>query len=199
MTFMDKQKAIADIIAAALPIIPFEGWSMPALEQAAEKSGYKKTDVIRVFPGGAIDAVDAFSALGDAALHEALKSYSLSTMKIRERIATAVRIRISLNDPYREAVRKAIAVHAMPFYALRGLRALYHTVDTIWREVGDISTDTSFFTKRMTLAAVYSSTLLHWLDDKSPDHKASWTFLDRRIEDIMKLGKITQRLLGRRA
>ncbi len=149
---------------------------------------------MRVFPGGAIDAVDAFSALGDAALVEALATHPLSSMKIRERIALAVRLRIALNDPYREAVRKAVAMHALPFYALRGLRALYNTVDTIWREIGDISTDTSFYTKRMSLAGVYSSTLLFWLDDKSPNCEASWAFLDRRIDNVMQIGKLRKKL-----
>lgn len=196
---MDKQKAKADIIAAALPIVPFEGWSDAALKQAAWNAGYQESDIVRVFPNGAIDAVDAFSAIGDAGLVEALKAEPLSTMKIRERIALAVRLRISLNTPYREAVRKAVALHALPFFALQGLRALYNTVDTIWREIGDTSTDTSFYTKRLSLAGVYSSTLLHWLDDKSPAGEASWAFLDRRIENVMKIGKLRQKLFFRRA
>jgi ubiquinone biosynthesis protein COQ9 len=194
---MDKEKAKADIIAAALPIVPFEGWSMDTLRQAAQNAGYEASDVVRIFPGGAIDALDAFSALGDAALAEALAAQPLQAMKYRERVATAVRLRLSLNDPYREAVRKAVAMHALPFYALRGLRALYNTVDTIWRDIGDTSTNTSFFTKRLSLAGVYSSTLLYWIDDKSPDHEASWAFLERRIDNVMTLGKLRKNLLGK--
>jgi ubiquinone biosynthesis protein COQ9 len=194
---MDKQKAIADIIAAALPIVPFEGWSMSTLRQAAWDAGYQESDVVRVFPGGAIDAVDAFSALGDAAFVEAFATQPLGEMKYRERVATAVRLRLSINAPYREAVRKAVATHAMPFYALRGLRALYNTIDTLWREVGDTSTDTSFYTKRLSLAGVYSSTLLFWLDDKSPQHEASWAFLERRIDNVMQLGKLKRNLFFR--
>jgi ubiquinone biosynthesis protein COQ9 len=37
------------------------------------------------------------------------------------------------------------------------------------------------------LAAVYASTLLVWLDDKSPGKEQSWEFLDRRIGDVMKV------------
>lgn len=195
---MDKEKAAADIIAAALPIVPFEGWTMAALSQAAQDAGYKRTDVIRVFPGGAIDAADLFSRLSDARMLKELEGYSLETMKIRQRIATAVRIRISVHETHREALRKTVAMHAMPFYAARGLRCLYDTVDAVWRACGDTATDFNFYTKRLTLAGVYASTLLHWLDDKSAGHAESWDFLDRRIEDVMKIEKIKGELLGAR-
>lgn len=193
---MDKPRARADIIAEALPIVPFEGWTLPALQHAAEKVGYKRTDVIRLFPGGAIDAVDEFSRIGDDAMLIALKDSGLETMKIRDRIATAVRIRISLNASHREAVRKAAAMHAMPFYALRGLRALYNTVDAIWYAVGDNSMDFSFYTRRLSLAGVYSATLLCWLDDKSPNGSDSWKFLDRRLQDVLAVGKLKNKLFA---
>lgn len=186
---MDKAQAAIAIIEKALPSVPFDGWSMATLQNAAVAAGYKRTDVIRIFPGGAIDAVDAFIQQGDARLLETLQGYNLETMKIRERVATAVRLRISGDETHREAVRKATALEAMPFNAHRALRNLYQTVDTIWYAIGDTSTDFNFYTKRMMLAAVYASTLLYWLDDKSPGFTATWEFLDRRIENVMTIEK----------
>jgi ubiquinone biosynthesis protein COQ9 len=187
---MDKRTAAHAIISAALPLVPFEGWTFSTLQKAAEEAGYKKTDAIRVFPGGAIEAVDTFSSLSDHAMLQALEDYSLGTMRVRERISTIVRIRLIINAPYREAVRKVVALHAMPLYAAHGLKSLYQTVDTIWHAAGDTATDTNFYTKRLSLAAVYTSTLLHWLDDKTPGQEASWMFLERRIDNVMQIGKI---------
>lgn len=192
---MDKETAAFDIIASALPIAPFDGWNLRTLQQAAEEAGYKRTDVIRVFPGGAIEAADMFSRLSDQKMAEEMQRYHLDTMKFRERIATAVKIRISMLAPCREAVRKIVALQAMPFYLHHGLRCLYNTVDTIWYAVGDNSTDFSFYTRRLSLAGVYSSTLLYWLDDKSAGGQASWAFLDRRIQDVMNIGKFKNKLL----
>ncbi len=189
---MDKQKAAHDIIAQLLPRVPFDGWNQAALNAAAVAAGYKKTDAVRVFPGGAIDAVDFFSRQCDAAMLEALATYHLATMKIRQRIAAAVRLRLELQMPHREALRKAAALYALPLYAHRGLAGLYRTVDDIWHACGDTSTDFNFYTKRLLLAAVYSSTLLYWLDDKSPACEASWSFLDRRIADVMQIEKAKQ-------
>jgi ubiquinone biosynthesis protein COQ9 len=186
---MDKVKASTEIISHALPLIPFDGWNIQTLGKAAIKAGYKKTDVVRVFSGGAIEAVDAYSRMADNQMLEALSHYHLDNMKIRTRIATAVRLRLELQTPNREAIRRAVAMHSLPFYAHRGLRALYETVDNIWYGIDDSSTDFNFYSKRLTLAAVYSSTLLVWLDDDSIGQEYSWTFLDRRIENVMKIEK----------
>jgi ubiquinone biosynthesis protein COQ9 len=189
---MDKQQAAADIINEALPSIPFEGWNQQTLKNAAVKAGYKKTDVIRVFQGGAVEAAEMFMRSYDRAMEDALQGYYLDKMKIRERISTAVRVKLDLMEPNREAVRKAIALLSLPFYMNRSLRLLYETVDSVWYAVGDNSTDFNFYTKRLTLAAVYSSTLLFWLDDKSPGCSNTWAFLDRRIADIMTIEKVKQ-------
>ena len=60
----------------------------------------------------------------------------------------------------------------------------------MWYAAGDTSTDFNFYTKRATLAGVYSSTLLYWLNDRSPGGEATWGFLDRRIDDVMKIEKL---------
>lgn len=191
---MDKAKAASDIVACALPLVPFEGWNQKTLGKAALVAGYKKTDVIRVFPGGAIDAADHYCTLADAQMAEAMANYHLEGMKIRERITRAVRLRLELQTPHREAVRAVRALHTLPFHAHRGLKTLYRTTDAIWHSIGDSSTDFNFYTKRLTLAAVYSSTLLIWLDDHSPGQQDSWEFLDRRIEDVMRIEKAKSRL-----
>lgn len=186
---MDKIKASEEIIMNALPLVPFDGWNMQTLGKAAIAAGYKKTDAVRVFSGGAIEAVDAYSRLADRQMLEALANYHMDNMKIRAKIALAVRLRLELQTPHREAMRRAAAMHALPFYTHRGLRALYETVDNIWYAIGDTSTDFNFYSKRLTLAAVYSSTLITWLNDNSIGKEASWEFLDRRIAEVMQIEK----------
>ncbi len=119
-------------------------------------------------------------------------SYHLETMKIRERIATCIHVRLQVMEPHREALRKTLALQALPFYAHRALKHLYATVDTMWYAAGDNSTDFNFYTKRLLLAGVYSSTLLIWLDDKTPGQETTWAFLDRRIADVMQIEKAKQ-------
>ena len=196
---MDKAQAARDIITATLPHVPFDGWTMRALARGAEDAGYKKTDVIRVFPGGAGEAVDRFFTLGDQAMGEALAHYSLATMKIRARITLAVKLRIEQHSAHKEAVRRAVALHALPFHLHRGLCSLYRTVDAVWFAIGDSSTDFNFYTKRATLAAVYSATLLFWLNDASAESQNTWDYLDRRIENVMQFERLKQKFRHPRA
>ncbi len=59
----------------------------------------------------------------------------------------------------------------------------------MWRIAGDTSTDFNHYTKRVTLGAVYGSTLLAWLDDDSEELGETAAFLDRRIDDVMSFEK----------
>ena len=138
--------------------------------------------------------IGAFVEAADEDMVRALAERDLGTLKVRERVALAVRLRIEAVAPHREAVRRAVAAHVLPFNAPHALRALHGTVDAIWRGIGDTSTDFNFYTKRALLAGVYSSTLLYWLDDRSDDSADTWAFLDRRIEDVMRIQKARGRI-----
>jgi len=186
------------IILAALPHVPFDGWSRKTLEAAAESAGLGAGAAARLFPGGAKDAVAHFMDLADRLMLEDLGALDLASMKIRVRIATAVRTRLARWTPHREAIRRALALSPLPPFAGGALRGWYRTVDAIWRAAGDKSTDFNFYTKRGLLAAVYGSTVLFWLDDRSEDCAATWAFLDRRIAEVMQVpqlkAKLTERL-----
>ena len=185
------------ILDAALPAIVFDGWTMTVLETAAKNAGLTAFDVKRVFPGGIMDALAHFSARADAAMVEALRSdYSLSTMKIRERIATAVLVRLRQQTPHREAVRRAMAIYAMPWNKMAELKMIYATVDAMWREAGDTSTDYNFYTKRLLLSKVYLTSLRVWLDDTSPNLLNTEAFLRRRIDDVMQIEKLKAKAKG---
>ena len=181
---MDKAQAAKDIITSALPHIPFDGWTMHALGTGAIEAGYQKTDVIRVFPDGAMQAVDRFFAFSDRAMEEALAAYHLDSMKIRERITLAVKLRIGIHDRHAEALRRAVSLYMLPFNLPRAMHSIYRTVDSIWHAIGDTSTDFNFYSKRATLAAVYLATVHFWLNDESPGKHATWDYLDRRIQDV---------------
>jgi len=182
------------LLAAALPHVPFDGWGGGTLARAAKEAGLAPSIVPRACPRGPIDLVEFWLQEADRTMVAELAARNLKPMKIRERIATGVRVRLEQIAPHREAVRRALALLAMPGYAPGGLGALYRTVDAIWHAAGDTATDWNFYTKRLLLAGVYSSTLMFWLDDKSEGLAATWAFLDRRINDVMRIQKVRGRL-----
>lgn len=191
---MDKTQTAALILEKALPHVPFDGWTQAVLERACKDAELDGSAWFRVFPLGAVDALDAFAVATDQAMLDKLHTMSLEQIKIRERIAIAVRVRLTQLFPHREAVRRAVGFYLLPVHTHHGLRVLYRTVDDIWHAVGDNSTDFNFYSKRLILSAVYTSTLQIWLNDNSKDQQATWEFLNRRIENVMQFERAKQRV-----
>jgi ubiquinone biosynthesis protein COQ9 len=131
----------------------------------------------------------------DIEMVRALQAHpGLASLRTRERVALAIRLRLEANAGHREAIRQALSFLALPTNAPLGAKCLYRTVDAIWYAAGDKATDFSFYTKRGLLAGVYSATVLYWLNDRSEGAADSWAFLDRRIADVMKLYELRARL-----
>ena len=184
------------LIEAALPHVPFDGWSQAALERGAQDLGHAKEEAIRLFPGNAIDMIDRMNRIADRRMLEAWEAMDKSGMRTGERIATLVMLRFDWALPHREAVRRGLSLLSLPLNAPAGARMLYRTVDAIWKAAGDRSTDYNFYTKRGLLAAVMSATLLFWLDDRSPEMAETRAFLDRRLADVMRVPQLSGKLKG---
>jgi ubiquinone biosynthesis protein COQ9 len=178
-----------DVLKAALKHVAFDGFTDAVLERAGKDAGGSKDDLARFFPDGPLSLVEAFSEWADDAMDAALAKQNLSGMKIRERIKAAVWARIDALRDDKEAARRAGAFLTLPPHAATGMKLLYNTVDRMWRAAGDTSTDFNFYTKRMILAGVYSSTLMRWFTDQSEDEAETKAFLDARIENVMSFEK----------
>jgi len=174
------------LLDAALMHVPFDGWSDTSLAAALADTGLDATVAKAVFPRGPVDMALAYHARGDAQMLAALQAADLGDMRFRDRIAHAVRLRLEAVEE-KELVRRGMTLFALPPYAADGARALWQTADHIWQALGDTSQDVNWYTKRATLSAVYSATVLYWLGDTSEDDAATWAFLDRRIDNVMQI------------
>lgn len=174
------------LLDACLTHVAFDGWSDTAFRAAVADTGTDPVLARAVCPRGAVDLALAFHARGDRKMLERLNATDLSSLRFRDRIATALRFRLEAATD-REAVRRGVTLFALPHLAADGARAIWHTCDLIWTALGDTSQDANWYTKRATLSGVYSATLLYWLGDDSEGHVRTWAFLDRRIEDVMRI------------
>jgi len=191
---MDERDEIKkQIIKRALIHVPFEGWSQAVLERAAGEEGFDPSYGWRLFPNGTIEAVSFWSHVLDQDMLHALPSPE--TLRVREKVMLAVKTRLSLLTPYREASRKTATYLSLPHHARRATKLVYQTVNEIWYYAGDTSTDYNFYTKRALLAWVYSATFLYWLRDHSDDFESTWVFLDRRIEEVLTLPTLPKKIL----
>lgn len=176
------------LLDAAMMHVAFDGWSETTFRAAVQDAEVNPTVARALFPRGAVDLAIAYHKRGDALMLKALQEADLSEMRFRDRIAFAVRARIEAAED-REAVRRGTTLFALPLHAADGAKLIWGTCDAIWTALGDKSDDVNWYTKRMTLSAVYSSTVLYWLGDDSLGSEATWEFLDRRIENVMQFEK----------
>ena len=187
------------LIEAVLNHIPFDGWSEASLKMAAADCGVSEAELTTLFPAGIADAIAAYGAWADEKMKAAfLDRYEaeLSVMPVHIKIRTLILIRLEQAAPHKEVVRRTMAVLARPQHAKLAAKLLYETVDVMWRTAGDTATDYNFYTKRATLSAVYSATLLAFLADNSADMAKTESFLDRRLADIARIPKLAKPAKG---
>ena len=193
LTLDELRLALAPAIAEAAI---FDGWSDAALVMAAQAVGADK-DVARLaFKGGAIEMIEAWITTIDIAMAADLPAETLGQMKIRERIRSLVQFRLDAVTGLEEALRRALAIMAMPQNAGRALRTGWHSADVMWRLAGDTATDYNHYTKRAILASIYGATLAVFVDDTSKDKAETRAFLDRRIEGVMTFEKVKAQWLN---
>ena len=195
---LDNYQLRIDLIRAMLTHVPFDGWTWEAMEQGAVDINFekKKTSSLRIkifkdlFKNGPIDFIDVFSEIIDLEVKENYNLIESKPERVPEKIKKLIMIRLNLCQRYKEAVRSSISLTAIPVNARASVQILYRTCNSIWRVAGDKSTDFSFYTRRISLAAVYTSTLLFWLNDNSNNNIETEFFLDRRLKDIGKISSL---------
>ena len=188
MAVQENEDMQAQLLAAALPHVAFDGWSETSLKAACQDLSITRQMAALACPRGAIDLAIRFHHDGDEAMQVVLQKTDINAMKIREKITFSVRARLDASRD-KEAVRRGATLMALPQHAAEGAGLVWGTCDRIWSAIGDSSADVNWYTKRLTLSSVYSATVLYWLGDNSPNHQDTWTFLDRRIENVMQFEK----------
>ena len=183
-----------EVRAALAPIIArnagFDGWSDAAVHAAADEAGVDRDVAKLAFKDNAIDMIDAWIDSVDLELAHRLPAEKLAAMKIRDRITALLATRLDIMAPDRESLRRAMAIMAMPQNLVRSAKIGWRSADRMWRLAGDTASDFNHYTKRMTLSAVYASTLSVFVNDDSDNFADARAFLDRRIDNVMQFEKV---------
>jgi ubiquinone biosynthesis protein COQ9 len=182
------------LLEAALVHVPFDGWSRRSLFAGAADLGLEPGLARRLFPRAGDDLLVQVERWADRRMLAQVGP--LDGLRVRDRIAKLVRTRLEVLGPHREAMRRATAARVLPSNGFAACGSLWRMVDLMWCAAGDDARDASYYTKRSLLAAVWTSTFLFWLDDRSEGFQDTWAFLDRRIDNVMQIGRLRARFNG---
>ncbi|HEY7577476.1 MAG TPA: COQ9 family protein [Acetobacteraceae bacterium] len=180
-------------IAAALPHIPFDGWTDRAVRHGLASIGAAPDDAPLLFPGGSADMIEAFCDWSDRRMEQAAAALD-PALPLHRRVRAVIALRLDQNRPHKEAIRRALAQLALPNHARVAAAVTARTVDAIWHAAGDRSADISWYSKRAILAAIWGATLLYWLRDVGEDGAATLAFLDRRLAGVARIGSLRRRM-----
>ena len=181
------------LLDAALTHVAFDGWGVAALEAAAQDIGIGSQEARAHFPRGAVEMAGTFHARGDDAMVARMDAFDSSALRYSEKVAALVRFRLEAVED-KELVRRAMTLFALPQNAADGASLIWGTADRIWCALGDTSDDINWYSKRVILSGVYGACVLFWLGDTSEANAATWTFVDRRIADVMRFEKFKSRV-----
>lgn len=197
-TAVAERHAFKDqVLEAALLHAAFDGWSRRTLINAASDVGIDPATARRLFPQGGDSLLEWLDDWADRRMLESVDMAALGRMPVRRRIAHLVRTRLEMLTPHREALRRAALARGMPNNVAASGRAIWRTVDRMWGAAGlggSPAEGFSYYSRRATLAGVLVATFLYWLDDQSDGCADSWAFLDRRIDDVTRIGKARSQL-----
>lgn len=179
------------ILLAALDDVPFDGWSWSVVQEASVKAGLKAETADAVFPEKLNDVLIHFADWADRQMLSALEALNPDEMRVRDRVAKAVEVRLRALEPHKDCVRASAGYWARPFKKMEAAKLIWRTSDKIWAWAGDTATDYNKYSKRGLLSGVITSTMLYWLNDKSDNMDDTLAFLGRRIDNVLRFGKIT--------
>ncbi|KAL9108358.1 MAG: hypothetical protein Q9227_006818 [Pyrenula ochraceoflavens] len=178
------------ILSAALVHVPRFGFSSRALILGAADAGYPEVST-QLFPHGVFDLIRYYLVTQRLALKNRVRFPEDADLRVGGKIRTLTLERLRANKDVIYQWQGALGHMSLLGNIPASLSELHSLSDEIWYLAGDKSVDSSWYTKRASLAAIYASSELFMTTDTSKDFAETEAFLDRRLEDVQKLGKAT--------
>ncbi|KAF0551466.1 ubiquinone biosynthesis protein COQ9 [Gigaspora margarita] len=178
----------SEILRASLSFVPKYGWSVESLSHGANSLGYPSVSH-GLFPRGGVELIEWFLEDSRRKMVNELID-KMDGLKIHQKIRLACITRLNYTKPYAKKWSEALAIMAQPNNVQTSIEHLAKLVDDMWYLAGDKSADMNWYTKRGSLAVIYSSTELYMTQDISPDYTGTFQFLDHRLQDIATFGRV---------
>jgi ubiquinone biosynthesis protein COQ9 len=182
------------LLAVMLEEVAFGGWNNASLQNAARHAGLSAGEQYACFPGGVPDVMAFWQETLTFTMQQDFRGADTARLKVREKVALALRLRLAAQHHHRAAVRAAAGWYSLPQNLPKATSLHWQAADAVWWLVGETQTDWNFYSKRLLLAGVHASALLYWLQDESAGAADTAAFIERRLDTIMQLGSLKRRL-----
>jgi len=157
-----------------------------AVEQAELDANYSQI----LFPNGMVDLIEFYNNQADEQMVKAIeKDKDFAKLGTTAKVAHVIKTRLQQQAKYKSKIQGMFKYLLNPLHAATALKLKYNTMDAIWKLAGDASNDYNFYTKRGLLGIVYMRTINFWFNDNSKDNQDTWAYLDKRLDEVVSVGK----------
>ncbi|EEH09106.1 ubiquinone biosynthesis protein COQ9 [Histoplasma capsulatum G186AR] len=207
-TYTPEQSAI---LSAAVNHIPEVGFTTRSLTLGARDAGYLDVS-LQLFPdGGEMNLITYWLRSRRGMLRQKTKSGELFGMSgageigglsVEEKVLILILERLKMNEEIIEHWQDALATMSLPFNLAPSISELSALSSDILYLANDHSVDSSWYTKRLSVATVYASADVFMTEDTSPGFSATKEFVERQLSDVNLVTRTlsdAKRYLGIRA
>ena len=191
-----KNSYKVDLVTKMLNHVPDLGWTWDALSKAALNSkkmkSHSEEELQTIFDNKISSIIGIFNDKLDEEMYAIFNSENNKNFGITQTVKALVLSRLRASENYKSIIKTSLFFMAQPGNAYEALNQLMKTSNKIWEIAGDTSRGRNFYSKRLILAGVYSSTLAYWLAKETRSIDGSEDFLDKRLDDVKNIGKISK-------
>ena len=179
-----------------LNYVPDLGWTWEALYKAAlrpKKNKNPTEEELQILFGKKVsNIIGTFNEQLDEEMYKIYDAKGNKSLGVTDTIRGLILCRLKASQNYKSIVKSSLFFMAQPRNTYDALTQLMKTSDKIWKFAGDSSKGRTFYSKRLILAGVYSSTLAYWLAEDTRSIEESEDFLDRRLDNVKNIGEISK-------
>jgi|TARA_B110000263_G_scaffold249968_1_gene269575 ubiquinone biosynthesis protein COQ9 len=185
---MNLTKIRSEVLQTSKNIIEKNGWNENLFFLISQNCNYKEHEINTLFPNGYESLLTLYLTEINEKMTEKSKSLNLIRLKIHERIKALMTIRLNIMKNEKKLISKTFLYLLLPHNFKIASQNLYKTVDQIWFLAGDNSTDFNFYSKRAILASIYTTTLLHFINNDNIDETID--VMNQNLKKVSKIPKI---------
>ena len=191
-----KNNYKVDLVTKMLNHVPDLGWTWDALSKAALNSkkmkSHSEEELQTIFDNKISTIIGIFNDKLDEEMFAIFNPENNKNLGVTQTVKALVLSRLRASENYKSIIKTSLFFMAQPGNAYEALNQLMKTSNKIWEIAGDTSRGRNFYSKRLILAGVYSSTLAYWLAKETRSIDGSEDFLDKRLDDVKNIGKISK-------
>ncbi|KAF2101761.1 ubiquinone biosynthesis protein COQ9 [Rhizodiscina lignyota] len=185
----------SSILSSSLRHVPQHGFTQTSLTLGARDAGFLDIST-NLLPRGVFELVNYHLMNQRLALKDTVQFPEEGKEAGGKKTGVGKKVRALLLARLRGNIdagvvgrwQEALAVMALPTNIRPSLAELARLSDEMWFLAGDVSVDTSWYTKRASLSGIYAAAEVFQTQDESPNYKDTEHFVDARLDEVQQVG-----------